>query len=344
MLHPTLLKTVTECFKLPKQEGDFGIELEIEGLRLPPAPSGWTIKEENSLRGEAYEYVTRNSVHMNSLEKSLRNIHKVLTAEPCVVNLTPRASTHIHMNMQHETFRTVFGMILVYCMVEPIMLTISGQHRNGNLFCLPVIESGDMPACIDRAVGNILAYRADFPRQGWVHRGKYSALNTDPLNTLGSMEFRMFPNTINPDDVLRWAGWLMAMKVFVKTFPDDFNNLFPRINRDPGALIDIFRDHPGFSGLFHNPDGLVRYGLEFAYEIYRPLRRALNFVETPKKKKKKPEIELNWRDAMFDLVNQQAPMTFAAAPRFRPRPPHPQEPDAPAPEAWPAVFDDEEAA
>lgn len=334
MLHPYLTKTVNECFKLPKQEGDFGIEMEIEGQRLPPAPSGWTIKEENSLRGEAYEYVTRNAVHMNSLQKSLANLHKALTAEPVTVNLTTRASTHIHLNMQNETFRTLFGTILLYCIAEPMLLRICGQHRNGNLFCLPLVEGGDLPSHFKQMVYSF--GDKELTRHHWPHRGKYAALNIDPLNSLGSIEFRMFPNTIDPEDVMRWARWVYALREYAKNYPDEtYLSLFTRLYRNPDDIIQIFRTQPDFNQIFPMwPDQLVHHGLEFAYEAHKPLMALFENVEKVQQKKKPKKVSMeafeDFRFADRDLINLNVRVGQVVVGReaFNAIPPAPRRPRA----------------
>jgi hypothetical protein len=312
--HPVLDATVLECFQIRPVTGDVGIEMEIEGTNLPGAISGWEVHEERSLRGEAREYVTRGAVSLGKLRKTLLTAHTALSRADTAVRLTGRASTHIHLNMQQETFRTVFGTILVGTILEPWLLQLCGPVRNGNLFCLPSSETHDLATLMEAVAARVLHYgRAEFSRHAWHARGKYAAINTDPLNTFGTIEFRCFPNSIDPDTIVRWATWVTNIREFARNYPEnDYTRLFDDAYRHPELLYGVF-DGQGEKqeNVVTTPDELIRAGAEVSYEAWKNLKPLFNYTPPEQKKKKKPSIAApaGWDAGQFErvLVNMEPP-------------------------------------
>lgn len=293
MLHPNASLTCREVFGVAQQLGDVGVELEIEGVHLPSTITGWTPKAENSLRGEAIEYVTSRAVNLEQLQRRMSVLHKHLTSDNVRVNLSKRASTHIHVNLQQDTFKTFFGFILLFTLVEPLLLRLCGPMRNGNLFCIPSYETGELPSAVRRMV-QVMSYSRERGFYDWPNqRGKYAALNIDAITTFGSAEVRCFPNTISPDDVMKWAGWLLNIRQTVRDWPDEtFRSLLDWATTSPFAMArSIFTNEANLVSQCHpnTVAELLSFGREGAYEIFRELRPFLSYVEKEKKKRKKSE-------------------------------------------------------
>lgn len=183
-----LEKKVIDCFPMHKQPdtGRFGVEIEMEGEGLPERIQGWALKEEHSLRGESREFATDRAVSMAELRERLFAVRKAL--DKSKVDTSYRGSTHIHYNVQNETFRTVLNEWVIFTAIEPIFLNIVGGNRNGNLFCLPSYDTGDTVQAFYNQLKAIAAGRSK-----WDERGKYAAHNTDPIRRFGSVEYRFFP-------------------------------------------------------------------------------------------------------------------------------------------------------
>lgn len=181
----------------------FGVEIEVEGANLPISVNGWSAIRDGSLRGESLEYVTRHAVDMDTLKSNLKNLEEQLKLSNSTVNDAHRGSVHIHCNMQHKTMEQVASIIFWYMMVEPMWLTLCGNRRDGNLFCLPSYCSEDFNFWLESYFSFLRT--GDF---GYTYdRGKYASLNTDCLRTFGTLEFRTFKTTVDPTTILKWAGW-----------------------------------------------------------------------------------------------------------------------------------------
>lgn len=287
MLNPWLKMPMTELIGAPGKTGDVGVELEVEGEFLPPDVTGWAIKAEGSLRGKGgrvvgpepaddlpREYVLSRPRSLQGLEVALYSLEKALKADKrTVVNITPRASTHVHLNMGTKTFHTFLGFVLLFMCAEPVLLRLCGPLRNGNLFCLPTYEAGDWPEIMRRLV--------QAPRHHWTRERKYSSLNIDPLQVLGSVEVRCFPNSVTPSEVLAWARWLVNLRTLAEAADDTFENTLDRIGTEPHRFLAQVFDDTDLRDPCHpvHPTELVQFGLEQAYEVWRSMEPLFNYSE-----------------------------------------------------------------
>ena len=282
-MHPGMALKLHEFLRAPNKNGDVGIELEYEGLNLPIQVTGWEVKHDGTLRGQdgmpvigddradmPREYVTQRPVLVSSVAAKLRTLIQALTTAPSEVRLTPRAGTHIHVNMGNQTLRTFLGFVLLYLTVEPVFLRVyGGAERNGNSFCMPGYETGAWPNVINRVVQYLLR-PYDYT---WPTTGKYSALNIDPLLPLGSVEVRCFPNSINPVEIMQWVQSLMSIRQIAQSASDDFSTILNWIHTSPNEYLDaVFPDvNLARACAPVTPFDLLQYGQEEAYEVWRSM-------------------------------------------------------------------------
>jgi hypothetical protein len=308
MSHGILHKTVLDAFHLRNTAGDVGVELEIEGVNLPMEVKGWVPHEERSLRGEAREFVTHGAVTLDELRNRMVHLNRQLTRKGTTVNLTGRASTHVHLNMQRETMRTVFGTIFVATIAEPVLLSLCGPGRNGNLFCLPSFETGDLTQAVRAWVVGMLDYPvSDYGAHAWRARGKYASLNTDPLTTWGSIEFRCFPNTIDVDEVVRYATWCTRLRDFASNYPNfDYATLFDDVYERPETVYQLFQDDPEFrKKLVLTPNELIRAGVETSYEVWKHAQPAFLYEQPKKRERVKKDIPTQGLQAFAQIEEWQ---------------------------------------
>lgn len=258
--------------------GTFGVEIEAEGINLPAAVFGWDVHKEGSLRGEAKEYVTIGAVTFAELEESMMHLQLQLAGHKTIVDeKSYRASTHIHVNMQQKTHQEILGCILAFVMVEPVWMRLCGPTRDGNLFCLPSYDCGDMPDYVASYVKS-LALHGNLA--GVEARGKYASLNTLPLvGGFGTIEFRTFPCSVQSNEVLKWAHWCQNLVDWGSSI------------KQPGkALTDYYADPMSYLNTIFgveliqrfNPIDLmsmVEVGSENAFECIRAYQKALKDTE-----------------------------------------------------------------
>jgi hypothetical protein len=301
-MHKALSQKMSELTGVAEKQGDIGVELEIEGENLPTEIVGWDIHPETSLRGRngrtvareesqvdtPREYVTARPVLYRNLLPKLRTLNSALTARGVAVELTQRASTHIHLNMGPETLQTFIAFVLSFVTIEPLLLRLCGPLRNGNLFCLPSYETGELAFTLRGLSKRLMKNNSLI--HNWPSRGKYACLNLDPMHTQGSIEVRCFPNAIDPELVNSWAQWLVTIRDNARTL--NVNDALDRWYDRPSTVADaVFgydtRELLAREAAPQSPGQLVQFGVENAYEIWRAIHPLYTEVDT------EPEAEID---------------------------------------------------
>lgn len=258
--------------------GVFGVEIEAEGENLPVAVFGWDVHKEGSLRGEAKEYVTVGAVTMDELKESMDLLtHQIKVLNTNVHENSYRASTHIHVNMQQKTHQEILGCIFAFLMVEPVWMRLCGETRDGNLFCLPSYDCGDMPQYIRSYIETLYRYGNLAGVQG---RGKYASLNTNPLvGGFGTLEFRTFPCSVQKNTVLKWASWCQRLVDWGCSIKQPGKALTDFYAKPQDYLVSIFG--PDDIAKFNPIDlmSMVDVGCENTFDCVRSYQHTLKAME-----------------------------------------------------------------
>lgn len=186
----------------------FGVEIELEGHDFPGHVPPWILHHEGSLRGEGVEYVTNGPMSSDGLQNALATLRREFREKTTKLNKTYRASTHIHYNVQHRTLDHILKAVVVFMCFEPLVVNLCGPERDGNLFCLPSYDCGDTVMWFTNLMTALSGKNKDILPFQQLHRGKYAALNTDPLTRFGTLECRIFPSSTDPKVILPWCSWL----------------------------------------------------------------------------------------------------------------------------------------
>jgi len=205
---------IQSYFKLKKQEGDIGVEIEVEGERLPDAPIGWRSEIDDSLRGEAREYVLDKPVPITKLKESLNSLKANFLDRGSVFNESYRAGVHVHINVQKLTPLQLANMITTYYFFENAILQKCDPFRVGNHFCLRAKDAEwqvkNLTSIIQR--GHIADFNDDNIR--------YSAMNLKAVPNYGSVEFRSLESTFNFDKIYTFAEMHKCIRDFATTVDD----------------------------------------------------------------------------------------------------------------------------
>ncbi len=201
---------VMQAFSLNKelkQEGEVGIEVEAEGENLPTSRvKGWNCTEDNSLRGEAREYVLQKAAKRAEVPALLRTLEAAYEREGTILSNSFRTSVHVHINVQDMPILKWYNFITIYTVLEDILVEFCGQTRAGNLFCL---RTKDAEYVLD-------ALRLSALKRAWgpLHDDhlRYAGLNVKASATYGSLEFRTMRGTGDFDLIQTWVNILLALK------------------------------------------------------------------------------------------------------------------------------------
>ncbi len=222
-------------------KGLFGYELEVEGVNLPDATSGWRVTKDGSLRGESYEYVLYEPDELENVLSRFDTLVKSLTRKGTEVKFSYRTSTHVHMNVLDLTKEQIQSLFYIAHLVEDALVRYSGEPRVGNRFCL---RAKDAEAMIGQFIYWLTTY--GFPALSQDHL-KYSAINFATMHHYGSIEFRSLRGTLDKDVVVPWLNVLKNIYNFATEM--SAKDVAALVKKSPNTLLEsVFKE---YLPLFH---------------------------------------------------------------------------------------------
>tara|TARA_R110000851_G_scaffold88343_1_gene193001 strand:- start:527 stop:1486 length:960 start_codon:yes stop_codon:yes gene_type:complete len=194
---------VIDIIRAEHQDGDVGIEIEMEGENLPKRGTAlWHVEHDGSLRGEDNaEYVLRKPVPFADVELALEEIVEDLSDSTLLPST--RTGVHVHVNVQQLDLVQLATFITLYLVVEDLLLEAAGEHRQSNLFCLKGCEAEYM---VQHAAKFFETGDLDYIANDSI---RYSGINLAAIAKYGSVEFRSLRT---PDDIMSIAKWVRAFK------------------------------------------------------------------------------------------------------------------------------------
>ena len=204
-----------KAFRVPtryRTSGDLGVEVEVEGARLPHLDKFWRTEMDGSLRGESREYVLAKPMKAEGVAEALQYLDKAYIDAGTVVHESVRAGVHVHVNVQDLTVVELFNFIIAYIVLEDLLTKYCGEYREGNLFCLRVKDADYLLYMLEQV--------ADNKRYELLHTDvlRYAAMNVKSLHTYGSLEFRAMRGTRDLGIINNWANILLGLREASREF------------------------------------------------------------------------------------------------------------------------------
>lgn len=239
------MKTVREMMLLGNEvDGDLGIEIEVEGYRLPIVKKYWRNEDDGSLKGpETREYVLKMPVDLAGVAEALNYLEKEYVAHGTVVEESIRAGIHVHVNCQKLTMKELYNFFVVYLILENVLVQWCGGSRVGNLFCLRAQDAENLITKIKLA-----AVTSKFRGIFRDNNLRYASMNVKALGDYGSLEFRAMRGTRDFNLVYKWAKTLLGLRGYARQFDS------------PKRIIEIFS--------MLGPSGFMQQALGEEYELF----------------------------------------------------------------------------
>lgn len=247
----TLYDDLSKVKNIKRYTGEFGVEIETEGLHAynVPALAFWTAHKDDSLRGPApYEYVLKMPLNFDKEIPEALEEFKNKTSDIKFDQKSFTTSVHVHVNMLNEKYRTMGNFLTTYAIVENILKMYAGPTRESNLFCLPLCDA-------EENLNNILyilkQLRARKIQNVELDMGmaKYAALNLCSLTKFGSLEVRLLRGVTDISIIHDWIGMLHSILQF------------SRQDIDPKQLLKLWREK----------------GTDLLTDVFGPYRKKLRF-------------------------------------------------------------------
>jgi hypothetical protein len=268
MFSQNVVKIVRSVFKSPQQSGQLGLELELEGENLITVglPKQWVPKTEGSLH-DGYEYITAKPGALKNIREKVNELQLCFKNYNTRINSKAyRGSTHIHLNIQEESFHHVLGCLIVFTAIEPLFLRLCGPTRDGNLFCMSSYDTGDLFFFMKNVVQTI----ASGTFSAWPRRGKYASLNLETITQFGSLEFRCFPTSIDPEEIYTWCNWVVSVMDVAKDSRErSFSDILHVVLDNPSTFASRIFGHHAWPALLTQDTlkELITMGCETAFEL-----------------------------------------------------------------------------
>lgn len=253
--------TVRQFYGHDAKKGDVGIELEVEGRRLPTGEyvglntkNVWRYAVDHSLRGEENaEYVLRTPISFDEVPTAVASLWSLFASNESRLDDSNRTSVHIHLNVQEWYINRITSFAALFFSLEEFLVQWCGEYRVGNLFCL---RAKDAPSlCID--LQQYIRRSMQYDLSDNLH---YANLNFQALAKFGSLEVRAMRGVTDPEILITWVDILRRIYDQSKNFEDprDVCNMFsaegplayaeailgshfPRIARDIGWTDEQIR-------------------------------------------------------------------------------------------------------
>lgn len=242
--------------------GDVGIEIEVEGVNLPLGYKNWRKERDGSLRGESGEYILREPIPINDVQKNLADLAKAFKDTGATFNHSPRAGIHVHINVCDLSLKEVMTMVCAYIIIEELLINFCDKSRNGNHFCLTTYDASYLLNLFRQAC---MMEEVQLLNTGDV---RYAALNITSLFKYGSVEFRALESTNDFNKVNTWVQMLYKLKLATKQFRDPQDLLMSFSMKDYVAVLNqIMGEYAPI--LNNNPDihNILRQGVLRAQDI-----------------------------------------------------------------------------
>jgi hypothetical protein len=217
-----------------------GIEIEVENLQgdSGAAYPQWTVHEDHSLRN-GIEFVTSGPVGGKLLTSTIRKFFQC----GFKYDMTPRTSTHIHVNasdagMTMDQFRNLF--VIMY-LIEPAVFRWADENRKWCGYCSPLTDMDPL------RIVSILSENKNERQfiqsvQGTGNHDRYYGLNVAAFHKHGTLEFRYFPCTDSEAQLTEWVKFVLYVKAAAQRF-DSPSDLLKTVSTRAGLsafLVDYF--------------------------------------------------------------------------------------------------------
>lgn len=202
------MSTVAEIFPVSRQLGLIGVEVEMEG-QMFVTPKGWNGKIDHSLRGNGIEWYFIRPCSLDLAKRRVQRLYEFNRNSGAVFQPSPRCGVHVHFNCQSLTPNQVYSLALLWYIFEGLLVRWCGTHREGNPFCLRATDANDVVVVLARGLRGIDQFHSLV--DAWE---RYSGLNLQSLQRLGSVEFRTLGAPDNPEKIIKWLEILHTLYHF----------------------------------------------------------------------------------------------------------------------------------
>lgn len=294
-----------------KTDSVVGIEFENElpshevnediGEQGFPHYSNWKFHIENSLRHYGFEYVSKPlkyADYKKQVKGLFDNLRKKIGKTKLPFTNSIRTSVHVHFEVLNYTTLDVVNFACLYWIMEPFLQHFCGSHRQGNLFCVRLRDSGYTRAKLAEVLRN---YTLLFDNDLISEHYRYGSVNFNSVSKFGTIEFRMMRGVSHEKPAYIWIDALEKIRRFALQFtnPQELKDWYLNKVSAADVPITVLGEELASTLTDYLPDGasvtqLIRDGYfstlavlnaqtDFSEELLQTEKKQIEEIEKAKK-------------------------------------------------------------
>jgi hypothetical protein len=218
----------------------FGMEVELEGMAAEVASEAswpreltkhWRFVADGSLR-EGLELVSL-PLKAETLEAAVEVLYNVVIGGENGLHPSVRTGIHIHAGCLDMDTDQVLRVCQHYALVEPLLFNFVAEWRDENIYCIPWYRSHNEPKALYRWLSQLTTWDERPPVC------KYSALNTGPLSSFGTIEYRHAPTF---EELALTKQWIQIVARLQSTYTSTYDVLDEWERLGPAAFAAMVFD------------------------------------------------------------------------------------------------------
>lgn len=269
-----------------------GIEVELESshshvcdeaMGWACSSVGWAYHGEDSLR-HGFEFVFHKPKVVGSPDynHAISSLNGFLTEHKDYLVISPRTSTHVHVNIQHYTIRQLYNIISNVYLFENVISNRCTANRKGNLFCVRGCDAEAVLFMFTNIIKNS-------PKPPFVSMGqdqfKYGALNLAAIAGKGTVEFRFMDASTDSAEIDMWAR---ALEHFVSKAAN--SPIQPKIDKIRNNTFNFKAECKSITGEYFD---FFTEGMSFSQSSFKTMvmDNVLGVIELENAIKKKKSLK-----------------------------------------------------
>jgi Putative amidoligase enzyme len=209
-----------------------------------------SIVHDGSLARGGFE-ITTSPAAGDVFVKQVKKICKTLASSHAKVDNS--CGLHVHVDARDLNYHDMLRLINLYIVIEPILFSMVPKRRRNTHYCKPCAGTyTDAFNKYKNVYGNNLGFRTikemvinaiynDFNsknRRGHKYTpARYVALNLHSWFYRGTIEFRLFEGSIDPNEIINLGMlWANIIDFIVGTTDDEVRNIIYSVKNKKGAL------------------------------------------------------------------------------------------------------------
>ena len=187
-------------------------------------------------------------------------------AQRVPLRLSPRCSTHIHVNVQDMTYEQFCSFLWLSVAIEPALMSLCSDLRQNNTYTVPVYKSANLASAWSDILYSLTSGRRESGMAALRNAPKYAAIGGFRLRDYGTLEFRMFDAAPNGEVLMQYAQILESIYMMAIVTTQD--ELRSKKVRD-GVLSILTPVISRLTAGNQNIPALLEKGTEMANDLFR---------------------------------------------------------------------------